>query len=303
MQNIDLNKIASMDTHHLKLWALECETRFEKQFTDAYDLIEREKVKILYLSGPSCSGKTTSTKKLEEALERMKKNVVTVSTDDFFLDTDLAPRNRDGTPNYESFDFIDSKMLIDVVRRIISCEDYLMPRFDFKTKERVLPEKPESAPENTVVIVEGIHALNDKLIAPFSDVCTAGMYICPEDPIKLNSRMLLESTEIRFLRRLVRDKRHRATDASQTFAMWENVIEGEDLYISPFLKNADIFINSTFLYEPFIMRNQALPLLKAIGDDSIYRFKAQSLCERLERLFPLGEELISDTSLLNEFLR
>ena len=303
MQNIDLKTVASMDQHQLKLWALECETCFEKQFTEAYDLIEKENIKILYLSGPSCSGKTTSTKKLEAALERMNKNVVTVSTDDFFLDTDLAPKNTDGTPNYESFDFIDSQMLIDVVRKIISQEEYFMPRFDFKTKERILPDTPEIAPKDTVVIVEGIHALNDRLIAPFSDVSTAGLYICPEDPIKLNSRMLLENTEIRFLRRLVRDKRHRATDALQTFAMWENVLEGEDLYITPFLKNADIFINSTFLYEPFIIRDQALPLLRAVDDQSIYRFKAHSLCERLERLFPLSEDLISPTSLLNEFLR
>ncbi len=303
MQNISLSTVKAMDEHALRQWADRCESQFERQFLPAFDLILKEKVQILFLSGPSCSGKTTATKKLCNYVKRFGKEVVMVSTDDFFLDNEKAPKNLDGSPNYESFDFIDSDLLLETVDAISRGKEYRMPLFDFKTKTSSLPQEAKKATGNELIIVEGIHALNDKFIRETAHKNCAGLYICPGDDLALDSRILLERNDIRFLRRLVRDKRHRNTSSVGTCQMWEHVLEGEDLFITPFIKNADLFINSTFAYEPFVIRDQALARLGEIPAHSIYRFKAGSLTERLERLIPLSTDLVGPDSLLNEFLK
>ncbi len=303
MQNIDLAAVTAMNLFQQKQWVAQCESDFERQFLPAFDLVLKQGAQILFLAGPSCSGKTTGTEKLCRHLRRFHKEVVMVSTDDFFLDLDLAPKNTDGTPNYESFDFIDSDELLEVVDAITCGRPYQMPCFDFKTRSRIRPKESKKATGQEIIIVEGIHALNDKLIRGCAHRSTAGIYICPGENLSLDGRILLEKDDIRFLRRMVRDYKHRNTPAPQTCAMWENVLEGEDLFISPFIKNADVFINSTFLYEPFVIRDQALARLAEIPSDSIFRFKASSLKERLERLISLPLELVDKDSLLNEFLR
>lgn len=303
MQNIDLGLVTAMDLHARRQWVAQCELNFERQFLPAFDLVLKEGAKILFLAGPSCSGKTTSTKKLQEHLRRFQKEVIMVSTDDFFLDADLAPKNTDGTPNYESFDFIDSDRLLSVVQAIAKGQSYRMPYFDFKTRRSIEPAESLCATGEEIVIVEGIHALNDKFIRECASLGAAGIYICPGEDLSLDGRILLERDDIRFLRRMVRDFKHRNTKAMETCQMWENVLLGEDLYISPFLKNADVFINSTFAYEPFVIRDQALALLKDLCHEGIFRFKAASLTQRLNRLFSLPSELVPQDSLLNEFLR
>lgn len=302
MQNVNLSTVKAMDPHALSQWIAGCESEFERQFVPAFDRILKENVQILFLAGPSCSGKTTGTKKLCGYVQRFGREVVMVSTDDFFLDTESAPKNMDGTPNYESFDFIDSDFLLETVEAISLGKDYRMPLFDFKTKSRRLQDSKKASGKE-LIIVEGIHALNDKFIRECSHKNSAGIYICPGEAIALDSRILLERDDIRFLRRLVRDFRHRNSSSVETCKMWEYVLEGEDLYITPFIKNADVFINSTFAYEPFMIRDQALARLSEIPEDSIYRFKAGSLKERLERLFSLSLELLPHESLLNEFLK
>lgn len=300
MQNLDLKKIEQMCPQELSQWVAQCESRFLSQF-DSLEAVDT--ARILFLSGPSCSGKTTTSQLLSQRLRAQGKEVVTVSTDDFFLDTHLAPRNPDGTPNYESFDFIDSDLLLQVVEDICQGRPYRMPSFDFKTKSRRLPEKPTLPTGNEVILVEGIHALNDKFQERCAHLDCAGIYICPGEILFLNGRMLFEKDDIRFLRRLVRDHRHRNTTAMETFHIWQNVLEGEDLFITPFLKNAQVFFSSTFAYEPFLMKAQALPLLEQVPDTSPFRFKANSLKERLNRLIDLPQDLLPAGSLLNEFLR
>ena len=303
MKTIDPEKIRGLDRRGVEMWITECEAQFERQFVSAFDLIMDNDVKLAFIAGPSCSGKTTASRKLAALLKKFSIPVVNVSTDDFFLEQEKAPRDEDGTPNYESFDFIDSDMMIDVMKKICAGEDFCMPVYDFKRKTRVPAERPERAPKDALVIVEGIHALNDKFLGAFSDQSRMGFYICPNDPLFSDSGLLFDDGDIRFLRRLVRDKRHRNTAASETFAIWENVLDGEDLYINPFKKNARILISSTFAYEPFMIRDQAMRLLEDIPEDSKYRFKAKSLAERLSGLSSLDAGLLPGDSLLNEFLK
>ena len=303
MQNIDLQAVSAMDLRQRKQWVAQCESDFERQFIPAFDLVLKQGVQILFLAGPSCSGKTTGTKKLCEHMRRFQKEVVMVSTDDFFLPVEMAPKNTDGTPNYESFDFIDSDELLTVVNAIAEGKSYRMPFFDFKSKARRLPHEAKQATGRELIIVEGIHALNDKFLKECSHLSAAGIYICPGENLSLDGRILLEKDDIRFLRRMVRDYKHRNASTLETCRMWENVLEGEDLFISPFIKNADVFVNSTFAYEPFVIRDQAIARLEEIPDDSIFRFKAGSLKERLNRLFSLPAQLVPEDSLLNEFLR
>ncbi|MBQ9545547.1 MAG: hypothetical protein IJV00_10525 [Clostridia bacterium] len=303
MKTIESEKILNLDKRGAVQWITECEAQFERQFVTAFDLIMDNDVRIAFIAGPSCSGKTTAAGKLGGLLRKFGIPVVNVSTDDFFLDEETAPRDEDGTPNYESFDFIDSDLMIDVIEKICAGEEYRMPFYNFKKKHREEAETPEAAPKNALVLVEGIHALNDKFFSAFQNLNLMGFYICPNEFISLDSRLLFDSDDVRFLRRLVRDKKHRNTPAADTFAIWENVLEGEDLYINPFKKNARILISSTFAYEPFMIRDQAIKLLGEIPGNSRFRFKAKSLAERLERLIQLDEALLPGDSLLNEFLK
>ncbi|MEA4832633.1 Uridine kinase [bioreactor metagenome] len=280
----------------------ECEANFEKRLIPIADSFIEKNPVLAALAGPSCSGKTTGANKLYEMLRQRGKRIKVLSTDDFFKNQAEAPLNPDGTKNYDSFSHIDSDYLVEVLYDISRKRKVFLPVFDFLTGTRK-PEYVEYDPEDhDIVIIEGIHALNDKIIGNIDPDKLLGIYISVADSYFLNGEELFSCREIRLLRRLVRDSYFRNANAERTFALWKGVTEAEKQYITPFIKNADIRISSAFEYEPCVMRNHALDVLGNVAPDSKYKTDADLLSSKISEVAPIDDCLIPPNSLLHEFL-
>ncbi len=279
-----------------------CENEYEERITPVIDKFIADKPALAALAGPSCSGKTTTAGIIISRMREKGMKVKILSTDDFFFNQESAPLNPDGTRNFEHFSHVDSELLLEVLHNIEHKKKVLLPVFDFVTGKRCAEYVPYDPCEDDVVIVEGIHALNDRLVGSLDPELLYGIYISVGEGYYDGNEELFGKYDIRLIRRLIRDKQFRNADAEKTFGLWKNVVEAEFNYIDPFIKNADIKISSVFEYEPSVVKNLAIKTLSEITPDSCYYKTAESLIRKFDEIPAVDTSVVPSDSLLREFI-
>ena len=280
------------------------ELLFQQKITNACDLITQQHAHIILVTGPSASGKTTSAKMITNELKARGKQVDRISLDNFYRPTSQLPRWEDGYQNYESVDGLDIPCFEAFLEHLFRDGHSLLPVFDFATGKRAEKTIDIGFDEHTYLIFEGIHALNPKVTQPLEGHAAMKIYISTHsDFIDSDGSILLTARDLRLTRRILRDFWYRSTTAEETFRMWYYVLKGEDLYIRPFRQYADLHINSTHSYEPFLYHDALVQTLERTSPDSPYRDTIRHLLESARHFFGIDSDLIPKTSLIQEFIR
>ncbi len=269
----------------------------------ARNISERKKrARIIMLSGPSSSGKTTTAHLLRDYLAGFGIKATIISLDDFYLGRDRTPRLPDGSYDFETVEALDAEKIIACLSGVISTGKFSVPHYSFQLgRPDGEDARYEIAPEE-MVIVEGIHGLNPLFTRGLPENSYVKLYVSVKQQIKDANGEVLSPMNLRLVRRIVRDIKYRNSPAERTLSMWPQVIEGENRYIRPYRIWADYTVNSIHIYEPCVLRTVAIPLLRAIEIDSLYYKKARDLESRLMRFEPVDAALVPDGSMLREFL-
>lgn len=264
-------------------------------------LINRSK-RIICVTGPSSSGKTTTADLIiKKLLDNGIKSQI-VSLDNFYKHRDDLPILDNGDTDFESINALNLSLVQNVVGDLITKGIAVMPLFDFKAGRRIDCAEEIKIEKDTVVVIEGIHALHEGILGPELDHITFKIYISVSSDFILNDRTVLTSRELRLTRRIIRDNKTRGSSAENTLSMWDGVCFGEDMYIRPFKETADINIDSTINYEIFVYKSLILPLIKSINSDSIHFNKVKRLIDFYSNIPNISEKLVPQHSLLTEFI-
>jgi uridine kinase len=288
----DLIKIA--ESFHEKKLASIADTIYEANLLKG--------TRVVLMSGPSSSGKTTTAKRLGIQLRVLGLTPVLISLDDYFVERDATPRDADGEYDYESFDAIDHDTFNDHLARLIAGESVAIPRYDFITGRRMWHGEPLTLGERSVLLVEGIHALNPKLTESLDADLKFRIYVSALTSIAMDNLSRIPTTDNRLIRRIVRDSVTRGADASATLKRWQSVRRGEEKHIFPYQENADVMFNSSLFYEMPVLKNYVVPLLRSVPDIIPEYGEARRLLKLLDFFVSIPPDEIPPTSLLREFI-
>ena len=258
--------------------------------------------RIVLISGPSSSGKTTFAKRLGIQLSILGMRPVLVSLDDYFVDRDKTPRDADGEYDYEALEAIDLRLFNDHLQRLFAGESLPVPRYDFITGKRQWHDNPLRLDDRSVLIVEGIHGLNPRLTPSIPDHMKFKIYISCFTSVAMDNLSRIATTDNRLLRRMVRDNATRGHNAQATLARWESVRRGEEKHIFPYQENADVMFNSSLFYEISVLRPYAERILREVPDTVPEYGEAKRLLKFLDNFIPIDPAEIPPTSLLREFI-
>lgn len=258
--------------------------------------------KVVLITGPSSSGKTTFASKLDIQLRINSLTPIKISLDDYYLDIKDALRHEDGSFNFEDLESIDYQLFNQHLAALISGEEVETPLFSFEKGHRLPVGKKIRLTEGQILIVEGIHALNERLTDAVSDKNKFKIYASPITDLSFDSYNPISPTDTRLIRRLVRDYNFRFSSAQNTFDLWPSVQKGEVKNIFPCEKNADVVFNSTIIYEFCVFKRYAEPILRDIPRGSQHYALAQRLLEILSYFETMDDYKIPSTSLIREFI-
>ena len=259
-------------------------------------------VRLVLISGPSSSGKTTFAKRLGVQLRVLGLNPVLISLDDYFVDREKTPRDENGEYDYEGLEAIDLEQFNDHLKRLERGESVDIPRYDFISGTRQWHDNPLQLDERSVLIVEGIHGLNPALTPGVPESRKFKIYVSCFTSVALDNVSRIATSDNRLLRRLTRDYRTRGNDALSTLARWESVRRGEEKHIFPYQENADVMFNSSLFYEISVLRRFAEPILREVPDTVPEYGEAKRMLKFLDNFIPISPEEIPPTSLLREFI-
>lgn len=276
----------------------------EKKISRMADIIADniDLIRIVLIAGPSSSGKTTFTRRLSVQLQVNDVHPVPISMDDYFVNREMTPLDEDGKYDFESVEALDYALFNEHLTKLIQGEEVEMPTFNFKNGQREwLGHKMKLEPAD-LIIVEGIHGLNDKLTRSIPKGRKYKIYVSALTQLNLDNYNRIPTTDVRILRRIVRDNRCRGYAAKETIGMWSSVRRGEDKYIFPFQETADIMFDSSQIYELAVLKPYAEPLLAEITPDQPEYSEAQRLLEFLSYFVPIDEYEVPRNSILREFI-
>ncbi|MBO7197771.1 MAG: nucleoside kinase [Tidjanibacter sp.] len=258
--------------------------------------------RMVLVSGPSSSGKTTFSKRLGIQLRILGFQPTMISLDDYFLNREDTPRDENGDYDFETIDALDLVTFNDHLGRLFAGEKVDIPRYDFITGRRKWHDNPLQLNERSILIVEGIHALNPKLTAKIAENLKFKVYISCLTSISMDDLSRIHTTDNRLIRRMVRDNAYRGTSAEATLKRWQSVRRGEEKYIFPFQENADVMFNSSLLYELPVLKRHVTPLLQNVPDTEEVYGEAVRLLKFIDNFSSLAGDEIPPTSLLREFI-
>ena len=277
-----------------------------RQFSNIADKIynaHRERgVKVVLISGPSSSGKTTSAKRIGIQLRVLGLHPVLISLDDYFVNREDTPKDENGDYDYEALEALDLARLNDDLARLIAGESVEIPRYDFITGTRQWHEHPLQLTERSVLIMEGIHGLNPKLTPAIPDDRKFKIYLSCFTSVAMDNITRIHTTDNRLLRRITRDYRTRGNNAYDTIARWQSVRRGEDKHIFPYQENADVMVNTSLFYELGVIRPIVEPILREIPDTVPEFGEADRLLNFLDNFVPIKQDEIPLDSVLREFV-
>lgn len=284
-----------------------CEARQERSYAELADKIyaARDRVKIVFLAGPSSSGKTSSSLRVAQQLKVLGMNPKVIELDNYFLTREKTPKDEFGNYDFEALEAMDLELLGKHLNALLSGEEIELPRYDFKQGQPVFEGKKMHLEENDILVMEGIHALDPAMVPSVDQSRIYRIYASALTSLKLDENCCISTTDNRLLRRMVRDNRVRGITPEDTILRWPSVRRGENKYIFPFQENADAQFNSALLYELPMLRYYAEPLLRRILPNSPAYGEAVRLLKFLSYVVPLQPseiDAIPPTSILREFI-
>ncbi|MBP7059161.1 MAG: nucleoside kinase [Lachnospiraceae bacterium] len=268
----------------------------------AKTIAKRRDTKFVMIAGPSSSGKTTFSYRLSTQLMACGLKPHPLSIDDYYIDRDKMPSEPDGTVDLESIKGIDVDQFNADMTRLLKGETVDMPSFNFKTGKREYRGKTMKLGSDDVLVIEGIHGLNEKMSYLIPNENKYKIYISALTQLAIDEHNPLSTTDGRLIRRIVRDARTRGSDAEETLGMWDSVRRGEENNIFPFQDGCDTMFNSALIYEMSVLKLYAYPLLMAIKPDSPQYAEAKRLKKLLDYFITLSPDAVNNTSLLREFI-
>lgn len=279
------------------------EALHEKRIAEIADqIVEKKHIKLVLIAGPSSSGKTTSAKRLGIQLKvnGMKPHVVSI--DDYFVDREHTPRDEKGDYDFEALEAIDIQLFNEHMKALIEGKEVEIPTFNFVTGKREYKGNKIKLTPDEILIVEGIHGLNEKLSYAIPAENKFKIYVSCLTQLNIDEHNRIPTTDTRLIRRMVRDNQYRGIDPEKTLAIWASVRRGENKNIFPFQEEADAMLNTVLIYELAVLKSKAEPLLFRITRQSPYYAEAKRMLKFLEYFLPMDTSEIPSNSLIREFL-
>ena len=296
----DLNKrIEKKDIGEL---ILTTEALQEKIWANTADEIMRRGVKMVLISGPSSSGKTTSCKRLSIQLSVLGYHPVQISVDDFFVERADTPLDEHGNYDFEALEAIDLKLFNNTLIHLLNGEEVEIPRFNFTIGSKEWVGHKIKMQPNSILVVEGIHCLNPKLTELVEDSAKYKIFVSALTSLSIDKMNPIPTTDNRLIRRIIRDYNYRGYSAVNTLNRWPSVRNGEEKNIFPYQENADMMFNTSLVYELGVLKPYALPILLEVPETSPEYAEAARLLNFLSYFKPIPDELIPGTSILREFV-
>lgn len=270
-------------------------------FEIAKEIKEKETVKIILIAGPSSSGKTTTSKKLSIYLKSLGLKPQPISVDDYFKEREDSPRDKDGNFDFECVEAIDIDLFNKDLKKLLNNEEILAPTFNFIEGKKEYKTKIK-LDKNGILIIEGLHALNEVLTSSISIENKFRMYISPLSSLGIDNSNRVSTTDLRLIRRMVRDNMNRGYNASETLEKWKSVRSGEEKYVFPYQEDNDMVFNTSLLYEFGVLRPYAEPLLFSVERDDPNYNEAMRLLNLITMVLPVSGVDIPNDSILREFI-
>ena len=294
------NYIVSKDVRSLILTQ---EAYHEKKIAEiAQQIASDPRRRIILIAGPSSSGKTTFSHRLSTQLAVHGLQPHPIPVDDYFVEREFTPRDEFGNYDFECLEAIDTELFNRDMLALLNGEEVELPTFNFQTGSREYKGKKKKLGKNDILVIEGIHGLNDKLTEALPAESKFRIYISALTQLNIDRHNPIAASDGRLIRRIVRDARTRGYDAAHTISMWSSVQRGEERYIYPFRDKADVMFNSALIYELGVLKIYAEPLLFSITPDMAEYEEAKRLLKFLEYFLPLPSEGIPNNSLIREFI-
>ncbi|ACO84977.1 nucleoside kinase [Clostridium botulinum] len=279
------------------------EALHEKKIANIADMIyDKENIKMVLISGPSSSGKTTFANRLGIQLRVNALIPVPISLDNYFVNREDTPKDENGDYDFESIDALDIDLFNEDLKHILNGEEVQIPTFNFKKGKREYDGKKIKLPKSGILIVEGIHGLNPILTREIPDKNKFKIYISALTQLNIDNHNRVSTTDVRIIRRLVRDYLSRGYKGEETLKMWPSIKRGEDRNIFVFQENADVMFNSTIVYELCILKKYALAELNKIDKNSTVHYEATRLKSFLNFFKEVDMNLVPGNSILREFI-
>lgn len=268
----------------------------------ADDILQKNDVKVILIAGPSSSGKTTFAQRLGIQLKINGLKPVTISVDNYFVERENNPKDENGNYDFECIEAIDLQLFNNHLVKLLNGEEIEVPTFDFNKGSKIYTGKKMKLNKNEVLVIEGIHCLNDKLTSLIPKNQKYKIYISALTVLNLDYYNRISTTDTRLIRRIVRDNQFRGYSALRTLQMWESVNHGEEKNIFPYQEEADSMFNSSLIYELGVLKDYAMPLLAEIDNSSKEYSEAKKLYKFLSYFKSIPPEDIPSHSLLREFI-
>ena len=298
----DLNEIVSLGKYSdlIRL----SEAYYNSQISKIADKIyeNSKNIKVVLIAGPSSSGKTTTSKKLEVYLRSKGLVPHQISIDDYFVNREDTPRDENGELDFESIDALDIDLFNKQLFSLLDGEKVLLPQYNFVLGKREYKNKWLKLGENDIIIIEGLHALNDVMTMSIESKNKFKIYISPLTQLNIDNHNYIRTTDTRKLRRIIRDNKYRGHRASDTLKMWSKIKRGEEKYIFPYQDNVDEIINSALVYEIGVLKTYAEPLLFSVAEDDPMYPEALRLINFLRNFLPIPSDDVPSDSILREFI-
>lgn len=298
----DLNEIVSQGKYN-ELIRL-AETHYNNQLAAIAEEVyqNKNKIKLVLIAGPSSSGKTTTSKKLETYLQSKGLKTHQISIDDYFLDRDKTPKLPNGELDTESLNAVDVTLFNKHLTKLFEGERVELPEYNFVLGKREYRGKNLELKENDIIIIEGLHALNDDLTICVDRVNKYKIYINALTQLNIDNHNRIHTSDTRKLRRIIRDNQYRCYGAAETLKMWKTIREGEEKYVFPHQDDVNIILNSAHIYELGILKTYAEPLLFAVPETDPNYAEALRLINFLRNFLPIPSDYIPADSILREFI-
>lgn len=268
----------------------------------ADEIYENPDKKIVLIAGPSSAGKTTTTKRLASYFKMKGLDPICLHVDDYFVDRDKSPRDEQGNYDWECLMAIDLDYFNKQLNQLLDGETINPPRYDFTSGKRVKTDKFIKLKENSIILIEGLHALNDDMTPQIDGKYKYKIYLSPFIPLNVDSHNYISTVDLRLIRRITRDNRTRGHAVDKTIERWKSVRNGEERYIFPYIHQADVIINTALAYEVGVLKEYISPILHSVGMNSIHYEEARRLIKFLEKFYPIPGEYVNKDSILREFI-
>lgn len=278
------------------------EGHFTYEIHELVDNVVKNKAKYVLLAGPSSSGKTTTTKKIALHFRSRGYETLVLSADDYYKDKDEIKPDKDGNYDFEALSALDVKLLNKQVKDLVAGKKVYLSTYNFVKGKKEYDINPTTLSENGIILIEGLHSLNDDMTPDLNPEEKYKVYLSPFIALNIDRHNYVSSTDLRLIRRIVRDNRTRNTDVGKTIMYWNTVRRGEEKYIFPYINNVDTILNTSLVYEVGVLKVFVEPLLYSVKSNSPAYNEARRLINFFKNFFPIPSDYVPDESILREFI-